>query len=409
MGRDTIQLEDAVSTISKEYLLQFTSEYGMPESLHPELPGLEDTIVGFPEGKVGVYTKFFEFANFLQRLTLHEVRVIARAHSLHMPSVILVRTVASLSIGGVSQKSLVNHCLDGFWSHVVWVGVVNSGIWSSSGRRTLPRAAHEVPLLTATANRIIEMEDTVVASGSSGTPAAIEKSPLDFADENPPLIIIERGDIATAKVIPKASLEKEVTAMGPSTLRGKSLAAIEIEAGSAVPAPATQETPVSDPNPLSYAEPRPTPEQDIAQSSKKVPVAEDPDSEKSTSFTSMVGSPGSIYQPGWGVTNNCRLDTPAVCQDVVDHIVPPGYFSELRHLPQDDFLSRYNINLAQQVATGSQLRLREKHIKNLKALLEAEADMKKAAEAKNVELVKELEGLCVQFSDLQVSNKQLSQ
>ncbi|GJW36157.1 hypothetical protein Tco_0059077 [Tanacetum coccineum] len=42
-----------------------------------------------------------------------------------MPSVILVRTVASISIGGVLQKILVNHCLDGFWSHVVWVGVVN--------------------------------------------------------------------------------------------------------------------------------------------------------------------------------------------------------------------------------------------------------------------------------------------
>ncbi|GJR91308.1 hypothetical protein Tco_0215319 [Tanacetum coccineum] len=161
---------------------------------------------------------------------------------------------------------------------------------------------------------------------------------------------------------------------------------------------------------MSYVEPRPTPEQDISQSSKKVPVIEDPDSEKSTSFTSMVGSPGSIYQPGWGVTNNCRLDTPIVCQDVVDHIVPPGYFSELCHLPQDDFLSRDNIILAQQVAMGSQLRLRyeqeakllkkaiaqvvqrdqmiearEKHIKNIEALLEAEADMKKAAEAKNVE------------------------
>ncbi|GJX94572.1 hypothetical protein Tco_0349158 [Tanacetum coccineum] len=35
--------------------------------------------------------------------------------------------------------------------------------------------------------------------------------------------------------------------------------------------------------------------------------------------------------------------------------------------------------------------------------------MKKAAEAKNVELVKELEGLRVQFSNLQVNNKQLSQ
>nr|GEV49531.1 hypothetical protein [Tanacetum cinerariifolium] len=47
--------------------------------------------------------------------------------------------------------------------------------------------------------------------------------------------------------------------------------------------------------------------------------------------------------------------------------------------------------------------------KNLKTLLEAEVDMKKAAEAKNVELAKELESLRIQFPDLQVSNNQLSQ
>nr|GEX32476.1 reverse transcriptase domain-containing protein [Tanacetum cinerariifolium] len=41
-----------------EYLLEFTSEYGIPETLHPELPGPEDRIVDFPEGKVGVYTRF---------------------------------------------------------------------------------------------------------------------------------------------------------------------------------------------------------------------------------------------------------------------------------------------------------------------------------------------------------------
>ncbi|GKE24401.1 hypothetical protein Tco_1435913, partial [Tanacetum coccineum] len=45
------KLEDAVSTISQEYLLEFTSKYGIPESLHLELPGLEDTIMDFPEGK----------------------------------------------------------------------------------------------------------------------------------------------------------------------------------------------------------------------------------------------------------------------------------------------------------------------------------------------------------------------
>ncbi|GJT30696.1 hypothetical protein Tco_0910971 [Tanacetum coccineum] len=151
---------------------------------------------------------------------------------------------------------------------------------------------------------------------------------------------------------------------------------------------------------------------------------------------------GGIYQPGWGVTNDCRLDTLAACQDTVDHIAPLGYFSELRHLPNADFLSQYNINLARKVAMGSQLRLRfeqkarllkkarvkiarrdhriqvrEEEIKkldqevksiratetkvhglrnqtkNLETLLEAEADMKKAAEAKNAKLTKELESL----------------
>nr|GEX07420.1 hypothetical protein [Tanacetum cinerariifolium] len=133
---------------------------------------------------------------------------------------------------------------------------------------------------------------------------------------------------------------------------------------------------VSDPDLLSYAKPRPAPDQDVAQSSRKAVVTEDPDSEKSTSFTSMVGSPGSIYQSWWGVTNNCRLDTLTACQDMVDHIVPPGYFSELRHLPNDEFLNQYNTTLA---------------------LLEAEVDMKGAAEAKNVERAKELESLRAQI------------
>ncbi|GKE76385.1 hypothetical protein Tco_1542505, partial [Tanacetum coccineum] len=54
MGRDTVQLETAVSTISQEYLLEFTSEYGISEGLHPELPGRRDRIVYFLEGKVAI-------------------------------------------------------------------------------------------------------------------------------------------------------------------------------------------------------------------------------------------------------------------------------------------------------------------------------------------------------------------
>ncbi|GJT11656.1 hypothetical protein Tco_0858698, partial [Tanacetum coccineum] len=72
MGGDTIQLENAVSTISQEYLLEFTSEYGIPEDLHPELPGPDDTIVDFSEGKVGVYTRVMDMEDPVATATYSE-------------------------------------------------------------------------------------------------------------------------------------------------------------------------------------------------------------------------------------------------------------------------------------------------------------------------------------------------
>nr|GEY00476.1 hypothetical protein [Tanacetum cinerariifolium] len=93
-----------------------------------------------------------------------------------------------------------------------------------------------------------------------------------------------------------------------------------------------------------------------------------------------------------------------------------------------------NINLARQVAMGSQLRLRfeqeakllrkfiaqvarrnqriqarESEIKNLEALLDTEAGMKRAAKEKSAGLSQELERMRAQFLELQVSNERLSQ
>ncbi|GJZ51281.1 hypothetical protein Tco_0605796 [Tanacetum coccineum] len=287
----------------------------------------------------------------------------------------------------------------------------------------------------------------------------MEKSPLDFSNEDPPPMITNKGETedqapavatqevpaventVTAKVVSELNLEKETTAKeSPVNKRRRKRDQSAVD-GDAPPKVLRKDHAFVPRNRAGYSDGKspsihqsqPIPEQDVAQSSKIAAVIADLDSEN-TSFTSMAGSPGSIYQPGWGVTNGCCLDTPRAYQDLVDHIAPPGYFSELRHLPNDDFLTQYNINLAQQVAMGSQLRLRfkqeakplkkfiaqvarrdqriqarENEIKNLEALLEADADMKKAAKAKNAEIMKELESLRAQFTNLQVSNDRLSQ
>nr|GEZ76489.1 hypothetical protein [Tanacetum cinerariifolium] len=258
-----------------------------------------------------------------------------------------------------------------------------------------PRAPHELPLLTLTASRVIEMDEPAVATVSSGVPSAVEKSPLDFADkaeasgqetaatevpppEEVPVTTVPGGDQAAPVAVeppvqesrkrgregidanaPPKSLRRDHADLQPSgsSRGGKSLAAMQLCLASNIFMYEGVPVDVSDPDPLAFADaPSPRPA-DVVRSSQGVAAAGDPGSENVSSLT-VVGSSGSVYRPEWGVTNGSLLDTPEACQDLVDHAAPPGYFSELRHMHNEDFLGQYNINLARKVAIGSQLRLR---------------------------------------------------
>ena len=63
-----LQLEDFTCEFSEQDFLDFCSEYYIPAAVHPELPDRNATIADFPDGKVGVYARLFEFAN--QRIPL---------------------------------------------------------------------------------------------------------------------------------------------------------------------------------------------------------------------------------------------------------------------------------------------------------------------------------------------------
>nr|GEV59803.1 hypothetical protein [Tanacetum cinerariifolium] len=248
------------------------------------------------------------------------------------------------------------------------------------------RAPQEVPLLTLTAPRVIEMDEPT-ATDSSGVSSIIESFPLDFAheagasDQGAAAPEIPSSEDVPATIASGVGQAKETAMMDPPTAPesrsfrgGKSLAAIQLGLASTV-VPEDAHVGVSDPDP----------------SSQGIAAAGDPGSENASS-PAEVGSPRSVYRPKWGITNGSLLDTPEACQDLVDHAAPPGYFSELRHMHNEEFLGQYNINLAQQVACQDQrIQARELEIKNLEARLETEAGIKKAAEDKSVGLVKELE------------------
>nr|GEX70028.1 hypothetical protein [Tanacetum cinerariifolium] len=414
MGRDTIQLENVVSTISQEYLLEFTSEYGIPESLiclarrNPLWSYLRAKSV-FTPSFLSLQTFISLFHNFSSTFLVTTKFV---SHNLWMSFSKRPRK-NSPQCYTKPLGSLKNWSNRFFWvDEKVFLIVVDWRI--NSLKDEMPSADSYSAVAIATLNtrrtpiqkqpeallclvglsqnyflgddvyptflydddrggRVIDMGDTVVASGSSRTRAAIEKSPLDFADEDLPPVITERGDEATTESIRESGPEKEVVAMGhivnkrrrkrgneraeanappkvlrkdhvtsrPSrrTLRGKSLAAMEIEADSIGFAPATQETPVN-----------------IFQEN-----------------ASRERSRGLPPSRPWLGRQELRL-----------------------RFEQEAKLLRKSI--AQVARRDQRIEAREKHIRNLKALLEAEADMKGATEAKNVELAKELESLRIALS-----------
>nr|GEY52874.1 putative transposase (putative), gypsy type [Tanacetum cinerariifolium] len=525
MGRDTVQLETAVNTISHEYLLEFTSEYGIPETLHPALPGPEDRIVDFPEGKIGVYTRFFEFANFrfplsqflfdvlgYYQIHLSQLSVIGAAKVSHfeincrvlnvIPTMSQFRVFYTpfFNSGWMSFSkrpgrntpqcytkpldSLKNGNNRFFWvdervfptvmdwrTNAPKDGMPAAGTYSLEAIRVLdthrtpiqkqpemllclvrisrryylrdevyptflhdddrdmdlfdlirapnpikvkigsrPRTPHEVPLLTLTAPRVIEIDEPA-ATDSSGVPSTIERSPLDFAheagasDQGAATSEMPSSEDVPATAAPGAGQARDChdgSSCGPK----EPLAAIQLGLPSTVVVPKDAPMGVSDPDPLSFVD---------APSRHPVDVAQDPESENASS-PAEVRSPGSVYQPEWGVTNGSLLDTPEACQDLVDHVAPPGYFSKLRHMHNEEFLRQYNVNLARQVAMGSQLRLRfaqeakllrksvaqvarrdkriqarELETRNLEASLEAEANAKRATKDKSAGLSQELE------------------
>ncbi|GJW20303.1 hypothetical protein Tco_0030925 [Tanacetum coccineum] len=159
-----------------------------------------------------------------------------------------------------------------------------------------------------------------------------------------------------------------------------------------VSTPASQETPSDTMNldPISFRSPHSSWSKKLpSKSSKGDTAAGGPESDPTS--PTIVMSPGGIYQPEWGVTNSCRLDTPSSCQELVDHLAPPGYFLELRHLLNEELLGQFNMTLARQVAMGSQLRL----------WFEQEAKLLRKSIAQFTELQVSRNGLSHQVSTLQ--------
>nr|GEY49489.1 transposase (putative), gypsy type [Tanacetum cinerariifolium] len=294
---DTIQLETAISTISQEYLLEFTSEYGISEDLHPELPGPGERIVDFLEGKVDVFQQeteekqpsmLYQAVGFLKKwhnrffwvdegvfLTVADWRTSAPKDEMPTENTYSSETVMVLNTHRtpIQKQPEVLLCLVGLSRRYFLIDEV------------YPTFLYDDDRNMDLFNLIRAPNPTKVKTGT-GPRAAHKRSPMDFTNKNPSQQSTggngteDQGqeavapgvppleNVTTTGVAPEAGQAERIAATGPrSTIRGKSLAAMGLGMGSTCPVPTSRDTPVdvSDPDPLSFADPQSLLTADVAQ------------------------------------------------------------------------------------------------------------------------------------------------
>ncbi|GJS46415.1 hypothetical protein Tco_0596536 [Tanacetum coccineum] len=78
------------SVLSQKSLDMFCQNFHIPNEVHPQLPSPNQTIHEMPTGKIGVYTRFFKYANFRLPLSTFLVNVL-KHYRIHISQLSVIR------------------------------------------------------------------------------------------------------------------------------------------------------------------------------------------------------------------------------------------------------------------------------------------------------------------------------
>ncbi|GJS13207.1 hypothetical protein Tco_0407679 [Tanacetum coccineum] len=375
----------------------FCNTYNISVDLGPELPGREDTIKDAPAGKIGIYTRFLEFANFRVPLSRFLLRVLeyyqinfsqlsvlgaSKIDASICPIYVPWHTGASILKDPLPSDNRVNVELLALLDHhyMGLLDFVKSADPFKVKTRERTLAEGEVSLNNKTVNMTVPPSVEIIQ--------IVDHTIMDEAKEH--AVVPTNGGKGLA-ALKRLELQNEPRGVGSSSVQPP---IEEFVSSSVTPTPepdipegsgSSQEGGIrihhacmgivvsSSFGPDDEAA-SPRVEDIVVDSAGGVgalgnnveastfpPDAASPTDDFYDSQTVETATADNIYVPEWGVTNGARVDNPALCRNLLDHITPPGYWALLRNLSPATFLDGFNINSAQHTCMVSELRLRYEH------------------------------------------------
>nr|GEU84864.1 transposase (putative), gypsy type [Tanacetum cinerariifolium] len=349
--------------------------------LQLEFPDRDSTIKDSPEGKIGMYTRFIEFANYRIPLFKFLLCIDASVCPLFISwfdgtSVVkdplpVVEVVDLPCVELLNEnRTLIRKYPETF---LCLVGVSHSFVEMDVRPTLLQNNDEEMGLLDFVKSadpfkvKVRERTDRVI-SPSLQTIILVDHTIRDELNVNSgkrkKMVAFASGSLP----VKKAQTEGIVIYDSWPDTAGKSPFALQrlsrqnerASTGSGSAVPATEDVTSS------FVTHTPQFAHKDASHDNVVPlVTLDPTGANAHVAASMSGDHRSpvlnVYVPNWNVVNNDRLASLVTCRNLLDHVTPPGYWAALRNQHDAMFLDAVNVNSAHHVCMVFELRLRYEH------------------------------------------------
>ncbi|GJS52643.1 hypothetical protein Tco_0626005 [Tanacetum coccineum] len=418
-------LAELQSSCSLQPYAGYTSRGVVSFQLWPELPDRNAIIKDSPKGKIGIYTRFIEFTNYrvplskfllyvleYYQINLSWLSVIGAAKVSHFE--IMCRTLGRIpTVGSASVDEAVD---------LPCVELLNKNC--TLIRKYLEPFLYFVGLccsFTKTDFRPTLLHDNDEEMGlldfvKSDDPFKVKVGEQTLGKNEVPLIIEteDRGEQATAGSGSAAAATEDVTSS--SVTLTLECALEDAPRDNVVPLVSSSQDGTSVPVAESTGDGHPLSAPELETRTLSVTPSQGfsaDDFYESQSIDSATTL--NVYVPTWSVTNNARVDNPITCQNILDHVTPPGYWAMLCNQHDARFLDSFNINSPQHVCMVSELHLRYEHeimtrdkyekrfIDSVAMVQERDAEVAelKAKLEKSESKAEEVEELCMRVSDLE--------
>ncbi|GJS13394.1 hypothetical protein Tco_0407866 [Tanacetum coccineum] len=391
--------------LTQEQLDSVCIKYFVPEEVHPQLPGPNNTMHERPSGKVGMYTRFFDYANY--RIPFSNFFVSVLVHFRIPFSQLSVFGSAKVPGGipsvrvGISRKYLLRRYLldlshedgeemdlerflgrpQGGCRRVIERELAEDAV-GGGVRKTLPllvmkkrvtRGSERTPAASHPPKRLRADYGTTGGSATGGkSPSVLNRLLQDSR------LMVEQGvpALPTLPFITSSVTASPLEEGGDHTdsVTGPFLRTVGPSARFVVLSDSSHHSATNSAGPegdsfVRSAVPVMTEATTVTTIATTVAIPADVGKDKSSGFAAgsiraeEVTNAGleEIYVPEWTVTKGFELNDGRFCANMIDHFTPHAFFKTVRGMEHEQLFAEFNVSVAHNLSLSSEVRMRAEY------------------------------------------------